>query len=129
MPPRELRLSLLAGTLAICRLDPGAPHPAWADAPGFRSITRTEEELSVVCDERAVPAGVKAERGWRALKLRGPIPFAETGILAALARPLAEAKIGIFAVSTYDTDYVLVKEGDLDAARAALAAAGHEIVP
>jgi len=126
-PPRRLRLTLLDATLAVCRLDPRAPGPAWTEDSSFVSLTRTAEELSVVCEERCVPSGVTAERGWRALKLEGPIPFTETGVLEALARPLAEAGIGIFALSTYDTDYVLVKEADLDAAVGALTGAGHEI--
>ena len=88
---------------------------------------RTDAELSVVCDEGAVPEGVRAERGWRALRLRGPIPFEETGVLAGLLAPLAEAGVSIFALSTYDTDVVLVKDRQLAAAVGALRAAGMAV--
>jgi hypothetical protein len=93
------------------------------------SLTRTEQELSVVCREAAVPAEVQSERGWRALEVVGPLDFALTGILAALAGPLAAAGISIFALSTYDTDYVLVKATTLARAIAVLQAAGLTIQP
>lgn len=109
----RLTLSVLPSTLAVCRLDPGAPGPPWAEGEGFCSITRTGDEISVVCAEDRVPEGVRAERGWRALVVEGPLDFAMTGVLASLANPLAEAGISIFAVSTYETDYVLVKSDDL----------------
>jgi hypothetical protein len=90
-------------------------------------VTRTPDELSVVADEAAVPAGVRAERGWRALQVAGPLDFNLTGILASLAYPLARAGISLFAVSTFDTDYVLIKEDKLHDALAALQAAGHTL--
>jgi hypothetical protein len=121
------RLRVLDGRLAVARLAPGDAPPPWASSGGLVSVTRTAEELSVVCAEDAVPAGVRSERGWRALALLGPIPFAETGVLAALLAPLAAARVGIFALSTYDTDLVLVKEADLARAVEALRAAGHEV--
>jgi len=127
MRPRTLRLTVIPSRLAVCRLEPEAAELETAVGSKFHSITRTGEEVSVVCDESAVPAGARAEKGWRALKVRGPIPFAETGVLASLALPLADAEIGIFVISTYDTDYLLVKGADLDRAVAALAAAGHEV--
>lgn len=91
-------------------------------------MTRTREELSIVCPESSLPPGASAERGWIALKLAGPFPFTLTGVLAAFIQPLAEAKIGIFAISTFDTDYVLIKRENVDAAIAALVGAGHEKV-
>lgn len=120
-------LTVLPGELAVCRLPPDAPFPPWADGPGFLSLTRTAEELSVVCPADHVPAGVQAVAPWRALKVAGPLDFALTGILAALARPLADAGISLFAVATYDTDYLLVKAETLDAAVAALRGAGHRV--
>jgi uncharacterized protein len=110
-----LRLTLLDGSYAIARLDPQSPIPQWP-AGDFVSITRTRDELSVVAAEPSVPRDVKAERGFRALKLEGPFAFTEIGILASITAPLAAARISLFAVSTYDTDYVLVK--DIDLARA-----------
>lgn len=120
---RALTLRLLPGRFAVCRLDPGAPLPAWVlhEDAGVWSMTRTPDELSIVCDEDAVPPSVsRVEPGWRALQVAGPIPFDETGVLAGLATPLAEAGIPLFALSTYDTDVVLVRAADLERALAAL---------
>jgi hypothetical protein len=93
----------------------------------FFSVTRTPAELSAVCDVAALPPGVRAEAPWSMLAVRGPLDFNITGVLAGLATPLATAGISIFAVSTYDTDYVLVRSDDLDAAVLALREAGHNI--
>ena len=112
--PSPLALSLLPDTLAICRLAPDAEVPAWAWTGEPASVTRTRDELSVVCRMDAVPKDVRAEAGWRCLKVDGPLDFALTGILAALSAPLAAAGISLFAVSTYDTDYLLVKAENLD---------------
>jgi len=125
-PSGGLALSLLAERLAVCRLEPGAPLPAWAGG-ALTAFTRTPDELSVVCAEAGVPAGVQMEGGWRALKVAGPLDFGLTGILAALAGPLAAAGVSIFAISTYDTDYVLIKETALERAVAVLRAAGHPV--
>jgi hypothetical protein len=91
-------------------------------------VTRTADELSIVCDEAAPPDGPRVERGWRAFKFGGPFPFEATGILASVAAPLAAAGVGIFALSTFDTDYVMVKEAQLDPAVRSLRAAGHELI-
>jgi uncharacterized protein len=123
-----LKYRLLRERLAVCQLAAGARVPEWALAGGFFSVTHTAEELSVVCEEGRVPEGVRVERDWVGLKLEGPFPFAMTGVLASFIRPLAAAGISIFAVSTFDTDYVLVKRETLDSARNMLAAAGHEVV-
>lgn len=113
----DLTLSVLPGTFMICRLEPEAVNPAWAGAGPFISITRTEDELSIVCAETSVPEGVKSDRGWRCFKVEGPLDLSLTGVLASLTRPLAEARINIFAISTYDTDYLLVKEEKLARAK------------
>jgi hypothetical protein len=122
---RPLELSILPETYAISRLDASAAEPAWAQSGQIRSVTRTAEELSIVCRQDAVPGGVVSEGGWRALRVAGTLDFSLTGVLASLAAPLAEARISLFAVSTHDTDYVLVKAEALQRAVAALTAAGH----
>jgi uncharacterized protein len=124
---RSLDLHWLAEPLAVCRLSPAESVPPWASGPGFLSITRTADELSIVCAANRVPPGIGHEPGWRALQVEGPLPFTATGILAAIAAPLAAAEISIFAISTFDTDYVLVREPDLQRAAAVLAAAGHRV--
>ena len=121
------RLSVLDGRLAVCRLDAASGIPAWAMSSGFTSFTRTTDELSVVCSEGAVPEGVACEKGWRTLKLEGPLDFSLVGVLAGITGTLAAAGISIFSISTYDTDYVLVKEESLETAKTALLGAGHEI--
>jgi hypothetical protein len=124
------RLSLieLEGMFAICKLASDMSIPAWAAAGQFCSITRTSDELSIVCDTAVVPDEIQCERGWRCLRVAGTIPFNVVGILATLVTPLAEARISVFAVSTFDTDYLLVKEHDLDQAVTALRQHGHSVV-
>jgi uncharacterized protein len=124
---RPLRLVVLPGSYAVCRLSPGEPMPDTALHGEFVSVARTQHEVSVVCPEGRVPAGAQVEAGWRCLKVEGPLDFGLTGVLAALAVPLAEAGVSIFAVSTYDTDYLLVKAEALERAVAALEAAGHQL--
>ncbi len=124
---KELRLSLLIGQMSVCRLNSAAKIPDWAITSGFFSITRTDDELSVVCPEEAVPEDARSEGGWRVLRLEGPFEFSEVGVLASVVDPLAEAGVSVFAVSTYDTDYVLVKEEHLGSAVAALRGRGYEV--
>lgn len=123
----SLPLTLLPDLLAICRLAPDARLPAWVAGPGFVSITRTDEELSITVRQDRVPGDLVAVGPWRALKVQGPLDFALTGILAALTAPLAHAGISLFAIATYDTDYVLVRAEALDAAITVLTAAGHRV--
>ena len=120
---QPLRIGLLDESFAVCRMDPGAIVPPALLMPGpeFLSITRTADELSIVCPERLAPAGAKFSRGWRAFKVQGPLDFSLTGVIATLTAPLAAAKISVFTVATYDTDYILVQETDLAAAQRALA--------
>jgi hypothetical protein len=122
----ERALTLLADRYAIARLTPDAPVPAWAfpARAALASVTRTAEELSIVCRESDVPHdAAPVERGWRALRLAGPIPFETVGVVAGLAAPLAAAGVPVFVLSTYDTDVLLVREADLGRARAALGGA------
>ncbi|MFQ5577553.1 MAG: ACT domain-containing protein [Anaerolineae bacterium] len=123
-----LTLSVLPALFAVCRLEPDAPLPAWAAAIFF-SITRTPDELSIVCPQAVVPNHVRAEAGWRLLKVEGPLDFALTGVLASLANPLAAAHISLFAVSTFNTDYLLVKAESLAQAVRVLRQAGHRVHP
>ncbi len=122
-----MELDILAERFAICRLAPRAPLPFWAAASSFVSISRSADELSIVCEEKCVPSGVQAERDRQCLKVRGPLAFSATGILASLAAPLADAGVSILVISTYDTDYLLVAGRDLWSAVAALERAGHTI--
>ena len=125
-----MTLLVLPGELAVVRLPPDAHVPPWAftAAPGaLWSMTRTDEEVSLVRAAEAVPSDARAERGWRSLRIAGTIDFGLTGVLASVLAPLGEAAISIFAVSTYDTDYVLVREHALESAIEALRAAGHEV--
>lgn len=119
--PPPLVLTLMEGTLAVARLEPGQGVPGWVDwTDPLVAVTRTADELSVVCADERVPEDVTAERGWRAFKVEGPLDFALTGILARLSGALADANIPLFAISTYDTDYVLVRAGDVERAADAL---------
>ncbi|MEA2573469.1 MAG: uncharacterized protein QOH93_767 [Chloroflexia bacterium] len=127
MSETALSLIVLPGTYAVCRLGGDAGVPEWATSGDFFSVTRTADELSVVCEQGVVPAGVVCEGDWRCLKVRGPLDFGLTGILASLAVPLAMSGISIFALSTYDTDYIMVKAADLERAVAALTGSGHSI--
>jgi hypothetical protein len=120
--------SLLPGQYALVRFPPDVPVPVWAFAPGgFASVTRTADELSVVCLAALVPAGVRSDGGWCCLKLKGPFAFDQVGILSSFAVPLAQAGVGIFAISTFDTDYILVKESQRELAIRVLVSAGHAI--
>jgi len=132
----RLKYRVLMERLAVCRLASDEPIPAWATNGGFFSVVRTPNELSIVCreglcpearmPEGRVPDGKLIECGWVALQLQGPFPFSLTGVLASFVQPLAEARIPIFAISTFDTDYVLIKRENLEQAFLALGAAGHE---
>jgi hypothetical protein len=122
-----LTLTLLPETLAICRLKPDEPMPDWALQPGFYSLTRTADELSIVCAQARVPEDVQSDDGWRALKVEGPLDLSLVGILASLTSPLASAGVNIFAISTYDTDYLLVKQDLLEDGVRALEEVGFEV--
>ena len=126
-PSRHLSLLLLDDTFAVCRLDSASSIPPWAIADELFSITRTADELSIICRQDAVPEGILCERGWRCWRVAGTIPFSVVGILASLTAPLAEAGISVFAISTFDTDYLLVKEKDRAAAVEALRGRGHSV--
>lgn len=123
----RLTLTELEGVFAVCKLDKDAAIPAWATGDGFFSVTRTGDELSVVCRQSLVPEAVVCERGWRCLRVVGAMPFTSVGVLASLVTPLAEAGASVFAISTFDTDYLLVQESDLESAVSALRQHGHTV--
>lgn len=123
-----LELEVLPFTLAICRLPADAPVPSWvADTAPFVTVSRTPDELSITTVQSAIPADIRCERDYRSFRVRGPLPLDLVGVLASIAGPLADAGLSIFAISTFETDYVLVKQPDLEHAVAALTRAGHRV--
>lgn len=124
---KKLILRILPNRLAVCRLDADAPHPGWIDQSGFYAITRTPEELTIICDEKLVVQALTRENGWRCFKVEGPFDFSEIGVIFSLTRPLAEDGVSVFVISTFDTDYLMVKERNLTKAIDALTAAGHQV--
>jgi uncharacterized protein len=124
---RKLSLSLLPKSFVICRLAAEAPIPAWATRGDFFSITRTSEELSLVTEMERVPADLRAEISWRAMKAHGPFDFSEVGVLASLVTPLADNDVSVFTISTFDTDYLFTRSAQLQAALGALRKAGHTV--
>lgn len=127
--PVSITLRVLPETYAVSRLGPDATIPHWADGEGFVSISRTGEELSILCEAERVPDGVRVDAGWSGFQFVGPFAFEETGIAAAVLEPLAAVGIGIFLVSTFDTDYLFVKTENAGRAAEALTAAGHVVAP
>ena len=121
-----MNLKVYAERYAICRLNPDENFPTWTGGK-FVSITRTDDELSIVCEQDTVPSNIKCERDWRVVQVEGPMDLSIVGVLASLTKPLADAGINLFAISTFDTDYLLVKVEKLEAAKGALEKAGHRI--
>lgn len=123
----SLDLVPLEGTFAVCRLAPGDSIPDWTASSTFCSITRTGEEISILCHDACVPAAVRAERDWRGLRVAGTLDFAEVGVLASLLVPLAEAGISVFVLSTFDTDYLMIRGSRYAATVQTLRTAGHRV--
>ncbi len=121
-----MKLDWLSKTFAICRLERGANWPEWATG-AFVSVTRTEDELSVVCPQECVPPGVQSQAGWRCLRVAGPLDLSEIGILASLVQPLAAARISVLVIGTYDTDYLLVRAAHVAEATRVLRESGHQV--
>jgi hypothetical protein len=124
----KLRFSQLPGRYAIVRLPPDSAVPDWAIKGDFTSITRTSDELSIVCPAENLPVDVQSPLRWICLRLEGPFPFSQTGVLLSFIRPLSENEIPIFAISTFDTDYVLIQEEFVEVALQAVLGAGHRII-
>jgi hypothetical protein len=127
MSRSKLTVSILPEHLAICCLDPGASVPAWAEKGTFVSITRTRGELTVICPEECIAPEIEASHDWRAFQLEGPFDLNLVGLLVSVAAPLAQAGVSILPVGTYDTDYVLVRQTQLEAAVRALRFIGIEV--
>jgi hypothetical protein len=124
---RPLSLAAVPGVYAVCRLSPDAEVPAWAIQGSLWSLMRTPEELAVVCPQDVVPAEVRHEPGWRALRVAGTLAFSEVGVLATLAMPLATVGVSILVLSSFDTDYLFVRAGDWQRTVDALREAGHAV--
>jgi hypothetical protein len=124
---QPLTLIVVHGSFAICRLEPRAAAPSWATTGDLISITHTADEVSVVCRQDAIPEGILSERGWCCLRVVGTIPFSVVGVLASLTAPLAEVGISVFAISTFNTDYLLVKADNLERAIDILRQQDHTI--
>jgi len=123
-----MRFSILSGPFAICRLDATAQVPAWAKDGSFLTITRTKDELSIICEQASVPPDTKAAWDFSCIQLQGPFDFSAIGILESFLAPLAEAAVPVFTVSTYDTDWILIQAKHWDKGLSVLASAGHELV-
>jgi uncharacterized protein len=126
-PSRALELLVLPDEFIVARFAADAPVPAWATPSRFCYVARTPDELSIVCSREHVPENLRTGARWRAFKVRGPLALGEVGVLAAIATPLAGARISIFVVSTFDTDYVLVNSDKVRGAINALEEAGHKV--
>lgn len=127
--PIELEFRLIPGPFAVCRLAADAPVPQWAWNGPFSSVTRTSEELSIVCSAEDLPPDVHPVQHWICLKIEGPFALSQVGILASFIAPLAENGVPVFVIATYDTDYILIREEFWGVACDALQRAGHELLP
>jgi hypothetical protein len=126
---KKMKLALLSERFAVCRFSPQQPPPSWFRYQGtLTSITYTSDECSIICPEDIVPHDVQSERGWKAIKVIGPLDFSLMGVLASLTTPLADAQIPLFALSTFDTDYLLIKETYIEHAQETLIQSGHSFV-
>ena len=118
---KKLKLSILPDKYGVCHFAKNDPVPDWVKDANFSSITRTSDELSIICPQEIIPGGVLVQENWRVFKVEGPFGFEVSGIVSAVSRPLAEAEISILNVSTYQTDYLLVQEKDFEKAKEVLA--------
>jgi|SRR5215831_10724797 len=129
MTNRALRFSILSGKFAVCRLPPDAQVPDWAWASSFNSVTRTADEVSIVCNWETTPPEHRRQHPFMCIKLEGPFPLSEVGIMASFISPLVGSGVPVFVIATFDTDYVLIPEEFWGIAFGALQRAGHELAP
>lgn len=127
MQERLLNISVLPGNFAVCRLGPKDPMPDWVIPGLFVTVTRSADELSIICDEELVPSDVVAIKGWACLKVEGPFDFSEVGVVASISKILAQAKISLLSISTFETDYILLEWNIVEEAVAALREGGHSV--
>jgi len=128
MTEKILSMKLLKEKYGVCRLDKNELLPEWAQKSDFFSITRTSDELSIVCSQKDIPSDIKFEGDWKILKIEGPLDFSLVGILSSISTILAQNGISIFVISTYDTDYILVKNDDMDSALESLINERYKII-
>lgn len=128
MIEKKFILHLLPERYAVCQFPPQAQTPSWIQGEGLTALVRTGDELSIVCRQEYVPDGITSEREWRVFKVQGPFDFSQIGVLANLSSILAQARVSIFALSTFDTDYLLIQERNLTAAINALEHHGHRVL-
>ncbi|MGE5108708.1 MAG: ACT domain-containing protein [Sphingobacteriales bacterium] len=120
----QLRFVVLPGTYSLCRLSPIEKIPGWIFNSSFYTVSKTPDELSVVCETEFVPADIKKNTGWKMLRIDAVLDLSLTGITAKFSAPLAEAGVNLCVIATYDTDYVMIQEEKLAIARTALNNAG-----
>lgn len=123
----DIKLKLMEGEIAVAKLKAGAPIPGWALSGAWFSVTKTEDELSIAAESSRIPPGITSEGGWRTLKICGTLDFAETGIISGISAVLAQSGISVFVISTYNTDYILIKNAGLEDALGALGQSGYDI--
>ncbi|WP_046121129.1 ACT domain-containing protein [Ensifer aridi] len=124
----SIKLKRLQGIYTISQLQADAPVPSWSEGEGFVNISRGDDELSIICLRERVPDDVKSDGQWACWKFLGPFAFGETGIVLSVVKPLSENGIGILVISTFNGDYLLVQNEDLDASLLQLANAGHVLM-
>jgi hypothetical protein len=122
-----MNLHYLPGEYSICSLTPEEPLPDWDIGEGFYAYVRTDEEQSIICQTSQVPPGITQEADWCCFAVEGPLEFSQVGVLADLLHPLASAGVPVFVVSTYQTDYIMIKQEQQDTARKAWNKAGHMV--
>jgi len=127
MKQRQLQLSLLKDKYGICTLPNNAPIPDWALTQSLASITRTEKELTIVCRREILPSQYQSDLNWRCFKIDGSFDLNQIGVISSISSPLADAGISIYVISTYDTDYFLIQEQDLEKTISVLSSSGHAI--
>jgi hypothetical protein len=123
-----MNLFIMVGEFSICHLDPEEREPEWLFGSGFRSITHSDSELSIICRSNQVPEEIEHEGDWRGIEVEGPLAFDQIGVLSGLLDSLAEAQVPVFVTSTFQTDYIFIQEHHLSKAVQALESAGHHVL-